>query len=230
MASVVEHIPRIPFTAFLVGCSGSGKTVFYTNLLKNWDNIFDIKIGKLIIVYGFFQKAYEELHEIFGDKCQFATDLCDDILEGNGVTDNECTVLVLDDVAHRICDNELLVKLFIGASHHKRIVCLFVTQNLFASRSTNYITIQRNTNLVFLFRLPRDQSAIRVLGRQLFPEKNGSQVLSQAYQAAMDSYAQKYGPFGYLMVDCQIRTPDNLRLRTGLLPWESPSVYYVLNK
>ena len=225
----VEHIPHVPFTSILVGCSGSGKTTFYINLLLNWDKIFDVPIGKLIIVYGFYQKVYESLKDAFGEKCVLAQDLCEEMLENENT--DECVVLVLDDVAHRLCDNEVLVQAFIGGSHHNNLVCLFVTQNLFASRSANYLTIQRNAKFLFLFQLPRDKSSISVLGRQLFPDKNGGQILSQAYTYALDDYAVQNPDgksYGYLMVDCQVSCPDHLRLRTGLLPTEKSMLYCIV--
>ena len=60
MNTVVEHIPKIRLTAMLVGCSGWEKASFYMNLLLRWNKIFDVPIGKLIIVYGFYQKVYEK--------------------------------------------------------------------------------------------------------------------------------------------------------------------------
>ena len=129
-----------------------------------------------------------------------------------------------------MCDNEILVQAFIGGSHHNNPSQLFVTQNLFTSQSANYLTIQRNAKFLFLFCLPRDQSSIRVLGHQLYLEKNGGQILSQAYNAALADYAINNPggeSYGHLMVDCQVTCPDNLHLRSGILPWESGMLYFV---
>ena len=168
MNGTCAHIPKTPFTAFIVGCLGSGKTVFYTNLLKYWDQIFDKKIGKLYIIYGFYQSAYDTLQEIFRERCHFETDLTENMLKQNEGDDSDsCTVIIIDDVAHRICDNELLVQLFIGASHHRNILVFLIMQNLYASCVPNYMTIMRNCKVMFLFRQPRDQTTICVLGQQI---------------------------------------------------------------
>lgn len=228
----LEFIPRLPFTAFLVGCSGSGKTKFYENLLLNWEKIFQVPIGKLIIVYSYYQNAYDNLQQFFGDKCQLATDLSEDMLDTSNVNSESCSVLVVDDLAWKLAENELLVQCFIGISHHRNLNVLFVTQNLFASRSPSYLTMQRNAKLIFLFRLPRDMTSVRVLGRQIYPDKNGSQILSQAYDLAMEDFARNNSSapcFGYLFVDLQISCPNSYRLRSGLLPWEPRMLYYVLN-
>ena len=111
MTATIKHVPKISFAAFIVGCSGSGKTVFYTNLLKHWDTIFDEKIGKLIIVYGFYQKAYDTLQEIFEDSVRLETDLTEDMLESseNNNGEQNCTVITNNALVYytRWCCNAI---------------------------------------------------------------------------------------------------------------------------
>ena len=223
----IEHEPRLPFRMVLAGCSSSGKSTFATSLLLNWNTIWPGQpIRKLVVVYSYFQPLYCQLQEKYGDKCIFTTSLTADLLEKLGEPELGPACILLDDVAHKIGSSDVLVSLYIGACHHLNICCMLVTQNLFASRHSNWITAMRNANYILIFHMPRDASSIQVLGRQIWPHKNGSLALAEAYNLALHDYPNEYG---YLLIDCTPHCPNQHRLRVGLLPTEKRMVYSVIN-
>jgi hypothetical protein len=68
-----------------------------------------------------------------------------------------------------------------------------------------------------LFYNPRDKSQIKYLGRQIFP--GSGEVLLEAY---LDIVRSK--KWGYLLLDLSNNCPENLRMRTNILPQEKDEI------
>lgn len=71
-------------------------------------------------------------------------------------------------------------------------------------------TIGLNSNYYLLLKNPRDLTQIEHLGKQMFPGKKG--FLRNAY---LDATSQ---PYGHLLIDCKSDTPDELRVRSNIVP------------
>ena len=70
---------------------------------------------------------------------------------------------------------------------------------------------------MIVFKNPRDSLAISTLARQMYP--NNTNFLVQSFQDATKK------PYGYLLLDLHQRTPENMRLRTNILPGQMQIVY-----
>jgi len=70
---------------------------------------------------------------------------------------------------------------------------------------------------MMVFRNPRDSLGIATLAKQMFPKHTN--YLLDAFQDATSK------PYGYLMIDCHQLTPENMRLRTNILPNERQIAY-----
>ena len=108
-----------------------------------------------------------------------------------------------------------MTDLFTKGSHHRNLSIIYILQNIFPKGKESR-TISLNAHYIFLFKNPRDPSQIQTLGRQIYP--NQPKCLGEAYA---DATAKAHS---YLLVDLK-QTPDDLRLRTGLLPEEQTYVY-----
>ena len=69
-----------------------------------------------------------------------------------------------------------------------------------------------NSHYMVIFRHPRDSLGISTLAKQMFPKHTN--YLMEAFDDATSE------PCGYLMIDCHQLTPENMRLRTNILPGE----------
>ena len=98
--------------------------------------------------------------------------------------------------------------LFTKFCHHFNITTIFITQNIFAQGPCAR-NINLNTHFLVLFSNKRDESQIHTLAKQLFP--GNKQVFIEAYQ---DATAERYG---YLLIDCDPSSPNQLKLRTNLI-------------
>ncbi len=104
--------------------------------------------------------------------------------------------------------NAQVQKVFTQFVHHRNLSVIYIVQNLFAQGKSSR-TISLNTNYLILFKNPSDANQVMVLRRQMDP--NNVKYFMECYQ---DATSQAYG---YLMIDYKAKTPDQYRLRTGLL-------------
>ena len=106
--------------------------------------------------------------------------------------------------------------MFTRLSHHKGISVFFLVQNIF-NKNKEMRTISDNSHYVILFKIPRNRSQVSYLARQMSPGNTG--YIQNAYEIAT------LPPHGYLLFDFKQNTPDELRLRSNILPWEENHVY-----
>ena len=115
------------------------------------------------------------------------------------------------------CSNDTRVSdLFTRGSHHRGISVFFLTQNLFPPGKLSR-TISLNSHYMIVFRNPRDSLGISTLAKQMFPHRVN--YLLDSFRDATSK------PYGYLLIDCHQLTPENMRLRTNILPGERQIVY-----
>jgi hypothetical protein len=106
--------------------------------------------------------------------------------------------------------------LFTKGSHHKGVSVMYLTQNLFPPGKQSR-TISLNSHYMIVFKNPRDSLGISTLARQMYP--NNTKYLLESFQDATKK------PYGYLLLDLHQLTPENMRLRTNILPGEKQIVY-----
>ena len=133
------------------------------------------------------------------------------------------SLVVLDDLMSQ-CSNDQRVAdlftrgsdLFTRGSHHRGISVLYLTQNIFPPGKLSR-TISLNSHYFVIFRNPRDSLGISTLAKQMFPGR--TDYLMESFRDATSR------PYGYLVIDCHQLTPENVRLRTNILPGERQIAY-----
>ena len=130
--------------------------------------------------------------------------------------DGKFHIVVIDDLMECIIKSVETQNLFTKYCHHYNITAVFKTQNIFAqgpcSRTNNI-----NTQILVIFANKRDESQAMNLGNQLYPYN--SKVYMEAYQDATSN------PHGYLAIDCDPKSPRELKLRTNIFPGEETICY-----
>ena len=104
-----------------------------------------------------------------------------------------------------------ITQFFTRGSHHTSTSVFFLTQNLFEK---GLRTISINSHYIVLFKNLRDQTQIKTLAKQIFPDK--PKYLLESYK---DATSKQYG---YLLIDITTSCDDNLRLRTNIFKDEHP--------
>ena len=190
---------KSPFTALVVGPTGSGKTRMLMELIRDSSTVATPPPVEIIYCYGAWQEQFVPVGNLsFREGLIPLEDL---------PTDGRNRWIILDDLMDELAGDASLSSLFTKHSHHKNLSVFFVTQNLFHPKLR---TVSINSHYMFLFKNPRDASSIGTLGKQLFP--GNAKFLVEAYRDATKK------PYSYLFVDLKQNTDERVRLRTGVTP------------
>jgi hypothetical protein len=201
---------RTPANFFICGQTQSGKSHLTRHILRYAEELFDPVPTKIIYCYGEYQKEFEELSPDVEMIEGFPNDI------GGLTKDHNNSLIVLDDLMSQCSNDQRAVDLFTRGSHHMGVSVLYLTQNLFPPGRLSR-TISLNSHYMVIFRNPRDLLGVSTLARQMFP--GCTDYLLEAYGDATNK------PYGYLLIDCHQLTPDCMRLRTNILPWERQVAY-----
>ena len=116
-----------------------------------------------------------------------------------------------------IVASTLIFYFFTVKAHHLGASVLYISHNLYQQgKFSRAITL--NASYIILFQNPRGADQIQVLSRQIFPGQRNALV--QAHNLAM-----KTKPYSYLLLDMMANIPDELRMRTAILPSEVTRFY-----
>ena len=91
-------------------------------------------------------------------------------------------------------------------------------QNLFPKNKESR-TISLNSQYIVVFKNPRDVSQMTTLAKQMYPGR--VKFDQEAFADATST------PYGYILVDLKQDTPEDLRLRTSILPDDAVQYVYM---
>ena len=152
--------------------------------------------------YGQWQSAYESLYI---PKLRLEEEL------PNSFETGKCNVVVLDDIMAET--DGRVTELFT-----KNTSVIYLVQNLFPKHMESR-TISLNAQYMIVFKNPRDASQVTHLAKQMYPGRVN--FVQEAFKDATNV------PYGYLLVDLKEDTPDDLHLRTTILPDDAVQYVYV---
>ena len=133
-----------PSTVIVSGASGSGKTSFVYDILKESKGMFIKPPKRIIYCYGVYQNLYDEMKSSL-----------DNLLLINGLpskkdleiwsSNGEHSLIVLDDLMAKCSSSHDICDLFTVCSHHMNFSVFFLVQNLF-SGGKQFRTISLNAH------------------------------------------------------------------------------------
>ena len=208
---------RTPANFYICGQSQSGKSYLVRSMLCHLDELFHPVPNKVIYCYGEYQKEFDELSKTL-PLVEFIEGFPSNLYEMTEGCEN--SLVILDDLMSQCSNDQRMSDLFTRGSHHRGISVLFLTQNLFPPGKLSR-TISLNSHYMIIFRNPRDSLGIATLARQMYPKN--SEYLLESFNDATTR------PYGYLLLDLHQLTPENIRLRTNILPNEKQIVYIQRN-
>lgn len=204
-------------THLVCGASGSGKTSRVKEYLKLRDKIFEygVTIRHVIFFYSIWQEEYTRMQE---------ENLVQDWVKGfpsneqflEKTQEHERTIVVLDDAMSHISRD--LVEIVTVSARHVKATVFILFQSLFPPHPLAR-QISLNVKYFHIFRNPRENAQIQVLARQLKPQ--GYKFIVEAYHAATVK------PYSCFLIDLLQSTPEYLRFRSNMLPFEWPMIAYV---
>jgi len=182
------------FSLLICGPSFSGKSVLLNRLIKS--GMLHPRTKK--IVY-FCNSKYKDLPS--GTIRVNSFEELEKYLKPNNL-------IILDDLGHEACSSSLVCDFFTKRVHHDGFSCVLMLQNLYTAGKFSR-TITQNCQYLIYFKNPRDQTVVRYLSRQIFPDN--PYLVSDAYKHAVRT------PHGYIFLNLTQNCPDYLRVRTNIL-------------
>lgn len=201
---------KSPFTCVVSGPTRSGKTEWAKRLVRHAAEMISPPPDKIIWAYNEWQDSYKDLLP--------NVHLVEGIPDIAALKEDKDTrkLVICDDLMQTLSKekNSELVSLFVRGSHHWNVSIIHIVQNLFFN---NMRTARINSHYLVLMKNPSDRLQVMTLARQLYP---GQQKFF------LDAFNDACGkPFGYILVDCEPTTDDQVRLRTCIFPGEQCFAY-----
>lgn len=186
-----------PFTSIIAGPSGCGKSTFVKNLLENQQRFINFKnSSKFDYVFIFIGTPESQnpiltslkttltpdtsveifdISKLYKNPAEFKLKFEQDFLKRlDDKIDKENPkhgCVIFDDLMSELSGCGILIELFTKISTHSSVSILHITQNLFfkgaGKRSTDNITLYRNTRLLVIFRSLMDVTTLSIVGQRL---------------------------------------------------------------
>jgi hypothetical protein len=209
---IEETVFKHPFTGLVCGPTQSGKTYLMYQILLNNKIIINPQIERIIVCYGLWQPTYE-LFKTITPSIEFN----EGIIQLDDFDTSKNTLIILDDLMEKCFEDINIQNLFTKNSHHKNISVFLLAQNLFTQAKYSR-TISLNSHYLIIFKNPRDQTQISVLGGQMFP--GNKKYLIDAFKDATESKKN-----GYLFIDLKQETENKNRVQSGIIPGDLRIIY-----
>lgn len=197
---------QFPFSCLLIGSAYAGKTTLALEICSRAATIAVEPIKNIIYLSASHQSCFQD----FKQKCP-NFNMAYSVEEAEGLLKKDCNnLMVIDDFLVDISSskqmNDWVTKFVITRSHHEKCAIVLLFQNLFGA---NTRTLSLNASIIILLRQIRDKTTTSILSRQFAP--NHPHYLTEALALATEA-----GIGHYLVIDCQVKTPDFCRVRDFL--------------
>ena len=208
---------RHPSSVIVAGPSGSGKTQLVDTWLKE-KTVFQVKPKKIVYVYDRWQPRFKAMKK---RGITFYQGIPDTAQLDKWFKPTNGGLLILDDLMQEGGQDKRVLDLFTKDSHHRNITVLYLTQDLFPPGKYSK-TINRNAHYLVAFKNPRDQTGMRTVLLQMYPDR---------WRNVLRLYKKVTArPFSYLFLDVHPASDDRYRLWSRLTKAEGKSHVHVTPK
>lgn len=198
---------KLPCNALIAGPPLSGKSTLVETIIKYAEELFNPPPKSILYCYGEYDKRIHNLQSM-------GVTVTAGIPSESLIESLEKPALIFYDDMMLDVNEKYMLDLFTRKSHHKNLGVFFLTQNLFSST----IKVARmNCHYIFILRSLQASLHIRTLGSHLFPGQ--LKYFMDAYHKACDK------AYKYFLIDSHPTTPQELRLRSNIMPGEQLTVY-----
>ena len=214
MESLIQF--ETPSTCVVIGSTGSGKTTYVKEVIKQAGGMFKKAPKRIIYCYSVWQPLFTTMKETI-DTIQFHEGLpTRGELDQWHMEEPDQKLLILDDLMQKGAKSDDVVDIFCQYSHHLNFTVWFICQNAF-NATKQFRTISLNAHYFILFKNQRDEMQVQTLGRQIFPGQVS--YFMSAYRKATE---EKYNP---LVIDLSPHSDPQYKLRTHIFPGQLPIIY-----
>jgi len=196
------------FSLHIVGPTGVGKTDLLLKIIANRDSIIDTKIVNVYFIYAIDQIKFHNF-KLQHPEVNFVCGLPKNYDKFN-------SLFVFDDFQSELSSSlkKFFTDFIIRECHHSSVSVCFTTQNLYIPALR---TIALNTTYLVFFNQIRDQTTVKILGRQLFSKHKN--FLEEAYEYCTQN------PRGYIFIDMHVLQNSKFRVRSSIFKEEDLCVF-----
>ena len=207
-----------PFRVLLCGPSGVGKTSLVTQMVENPYECMTQSPKNIHIFFNHMQECYTRIKERSKCPVYFHSDPpSEDFVCEKG------SLVIFDDLQGDKKSTEFIRDFFIRKSHHMNTSVSYICQSLYDTHDPSQRVISDNSTYKIIFNNPGDRAQITTLSSRIYPGQKS--VLVNALDTAVADGSR------YLVIDCDLDTPCELRLRNTLFPesdFPRSAVYIVM--
>jgi len=197
---------RCPCRVLVCGRTGCGKSGFVEKMCEEMNDWFNVHFHTVYYVYpnskisGGIRETHikrlrascEKAHVLFRSSCEKVNTFLDSLEEGPPVH----RLVILDDLATSIVNDQTSCDAFTRISHHYNISFFFITQNFFTP-GKYAPTIVRNFTDFVIFLSQLNQVMQREISKRLF--NGNSKFLDECLSYLLKEYANCYDR--YVLID-----------------------------
>ena len=195
-----QHI----FSMMVTGPSGSGQTQWTRKLLLT--SLIHPPPERILSCFGQWQPLYEDLQKRI-PWLEFVHDIPDYLNSPQFINPGKRNLIIFDDLMTKAMCDQRIADLFTKRSHHRNIIIVYLTQNVFPQgKACRDIALYMQ--YLVLFNNPIDRQQVATLARRIYPST--SAMFMKRFEEATSR------PYGYLVIDLKSSTSEQDRLQTDI--------------
>ena len=196
---------RHPVTCIVSAPSNSGKSSLVFDIIHNSARLVEGgPFDACFVIYKSWQPLYETVKKKVPNVFFFEKQIDNhqDYLR------YKRAVIVIDD---GLCseNQEFVVDLFCRLGHHLSISVFLLCHTIYDSSTLRIC--HRNAKALIIFACPRDQSTLRTLVYQMYPDRKKARLLFKTLEKEFEK------PFSYVVFDFDPRCPIQERIKCNIL-------------
>ena len=211
---------RHPFSTIVAAPSNTGKSTLVFNIISKSDSIvlgggFDC----CVVIYKSWQPLYNEFRREFAPKDVhfFAKSAVDTIIGKESLIRRYLRPVVVCDDGLSTETEDFVVDIFCRLGHHWNISIFLICHTIFDSHALRIC--HRNAKSLIIFACPRDQTGLRTLIYQMYPERNKAKLVLAAVQKELEK------AYNYVLFDFDPRCPTEERIKCNILCEREPEPF-----
>ena len=172
----------------------SGKTEWTREVLRC--SLIDPSPQYILWCFGQWKRLYEDLRREIPN-ITFIRDIPDHLNDDSFVDAEKRHLIVFDDLMTEAKCDQRVADLFTKGSHHRNLLVICLTQNLFP-QGKSCRDIALSTQYLVLFNNPMDRQQVATLAKRIYPFAS-ARFMRRSEQTT-------FRPYGYLIVDRKAST------------------------